>query len=228
MLRAYDKVTGKEVGAVFIPAPQSGSPMTYMANGQPIHRRRGERRPLLRGVHLVCAPQRGDRIETLTEGLRPRTPPHALSRAAAPARSVRVARSRCSLAVPIPMSPEGVLVAVIALRAQARRGPSGTASTPRNRPSAARSDLRRAMCPLPRRNDDGRHRRRRRADRREVQRQLERRAARPDDRPRAAEHAAGQADVTEPRSRPWTSCPTSSARTRSRPARRNCPARRRC
>ena len=33
MLRAYDKATGKEVGAVFIPAPQSGSPMTYMANG---------------------------------------------------------------------------------------------------------------------------------------------------------------------------------------------------
>jgi quinoprotein glucose dehydrogenase len=34
MLRAYDKVTGKEVGAVFIPAPQSGSPMTYMPNGR--------------------------------------------------------------------------------------------------------------------------------------------------------------------------------------------------
>ena len=34
MLRAYDKVTGKEVGAVFIPAPQSGSPMTYLANGR--------------------------------------------------------------------------------------------------------------------------------------------------------------------------------------------------
>jgi glucose dehydrogenase len=34
MLRAYDKATGKEVGAVFIPAPQSGSPMTYMANGK--------------------------------------------------------------------------------------------------------------------------------------------------------------------------------------------------
>jgi len=34
MLRAYDKVTGKEVGSVMIPAPQSGSPMTYMANGR--------------------------------------------------------------------------------------------------------------------------------------------------------------------------------------------------
>jgi quinoprotein glucose dehydrogenase len=33
MLRAYDKATGKEVGAVPMPAPQSGSPMTYMLNG---------------------------------------------------------------------------------------------------------------------------------------------------------------------------------------------------
>ena len=34
MLRAYDKTTGKEVGAVYMPAPQSGSPMTYMLNGK--------------------------------------------------------------------------------------------------------------------------------------------------------------------------------------------------
>jgi quinoprotein glucose dehydrogenase len=34
MLRAYDKATGKEVGAVYIPAPQSGSPMTYMLGGK--------------------------------------------------------------------------------------------------------------------------------------------------------------------------------------------------
>jgi quinoprotein glucose dehydrogenase len=34
MLRGYDKVTGKEVGAVYMPAPQSGSPMTYMLNGK--------------------------------------------------------------------------------------------------------------------------------------------------------------------------------------------------
>ena len=34
MLRAYDKATGKEVGAVYMPAPQSGSPMTYVLNGQ--------------------------------------------------------------------------------------------------------------------------------------------------------------------------------------------------
>jgi quinoprotein glucose dehydrogenase len=34
MLRAYDKATGKEVGAIQMPAPQSGSPMTYMVNGK--------------------------------------------------------------------------------------------------------------------------------------------------------------------------------------------------
>src|SRR5579864_7362516 len=34
MLRAYDKNTGKEVGAVLMPAPQSGSPMTYMVDGK--------------------------------------------------------------------------------------------------------------------------------------------------------------------------------------------------
>jgi quinoprotein glucose dehydrogenase len=34
MLRAYDKKTGKEVGAVYMPAPQSGSPMTYLVNGK--------------------------------------------------------------------------------------------------------------------------------------------------------------------------------------------------
>jgi quinoprotein glucose dehydrogenase len=34
MLRAYDKATGKDAGAVYMPAPQSGSPMTYMLNGR--------------------------------------------------------------------------------------------------------------------------------------------------------------------------------------------------
>jgi quinoprotein glucose dehydrogenase len=34
MLRAYDKATGQEVGAVYMPAPQSGSPMTYMLDGK--------------------------------------------------------------------------------------------------------------------------------------------------------------------------------------------------
>ena len=34
MLRAYDKTTGKEVGAVWMAAPQSGSPMTYSVDGR--------------------------------------------------------------------------------------------------------------------------------------------------------------------------------------------------
>ena len=34
MLRAYDKPSGKEVGAVWMPAHQSGSPMTYSVNGR--------------------------------------------------------------------------------------------------------------------------------------------------------------------------------------------------
>jgi quinoprotein glucose dehydrogenase len=34
MLRAYNKADGKEVGAVYMPAPESGSPMTYMLNGK--------------------------------------------------------------------------------------------------------------------------------------------------------------------------------------------------
>jgi len=34
MLRAYDKATGNEVGAIAMPAPQSGSPMTYTVSGR--------------------------------------------------------------------------------------------------------------------------------------------------------------------------------------------------
>ena len=34
MLRAYDKKTGQQVGAVWMPAPQSGSPMTYSVDGK--------------------------------------------------------------------------------------------------------------------------------------------------------------------------------------------------
>jgi quinoprotein glucose dehydrogenase len=34
MLRAYDKATGQDAGAVYMPAPQTGSPMTYMLNGR--------------------------------------------------------------------------------------------------------------------------------------------------------------------------------------------------
>jgi glucose dehydrogenase len=34
MLRAYEKTAGKEVGAIWMAAPQSGSPMTYLADGK--------------------------------------------------------------------------------------------------------------------------------------------------------------------------------------------------
>jgi quinoprotein glucose dehydrogenase len=34
LLRAYDKATGKDAGAVLMPSQQTGSPMTYMLNGK--------------------------------------------------------------------------------------------------------------------------------------------------------------------------------------------------
>jgi quinoprotein glucose dehydrogenase len=34
MLRAYDKATGRQVGAIWMPAAQSGSPMTYSVDGK--------------------------------------------------------------------------------------------------------------------------------------------------------------------------------------------------
>jgi glucose dehydrogenase len=34
MLRAYDKQTGQQIGAIWMPAPQSGSPMTYSIEGR--------------------------------------------------------------------------------------------------------------------------------------------------------------------------------------------------
>ncbi len=33
LLRAYDKTTGKDAGGVYMPAPSTGGPMTYMVNG---------------------------------------------------------------------------------------------------------------------------------------------------------------------------------------------------
>jgi quinoprotein glucose dehydrogenase len=33
-LRGYDQKTGQQVGAVWMPAPQSGSPMTYSVDGK--------------------------------------------------------------------------------------------------------------------------------------------------------------------------------------------------
>jgi quinoprotein glucose dehydrogenase len=34
MLRGYDKATGRQVGALLMTAPESGSPMTYLADGK--------------------------------------------------------------------------------------------------------------------------------------------------------------------------------------------------
>jgi quinoprotein glucose dehydrogenase len=34
MLRAYDKASGQDLGAVYMPAPQTGSPITYMLGGK--------------------------------------------------------------------------------------------------------------------------------------------------------------------------------------------------
>jgi quinoprotein glucose dehydrogenase len=34
LLRAYDKATGQDAGAVYMPPPQTGSPMTYMLDGR--------------------------------------------------------------------------------------------------------------------------------------------------------------------------------------------------
>ena len=34
MLRAYDKATGKEVGTIYMPAQQSGTPMSYTLKGK--------------------------------------------------------------------------------------------------------------------------------------------------------------------------------------------------
>jgi len=34
MLRAYEKKSGKELGAVYMPSGQTGTPMTYMRDGK--------------------------------------------------------------------------------------------------------------------------------------------------------------------------------------------------
>ena len=65
MLRAYDKATGQEVGAVFMPAPQSGSPMTYVAGGPAVHRARRQRPHLLGRVHRLPPAVIGKRKQKL-------------------------------------------------------------------------------------------------------------------------------------------------------------------
>jgi quinoprotein glucose dehydrogenase len=59
MLRAYDKANGQEVGSVYMPAPQTGSPMTYMLNGR---------------QHLVVAISGGTYSGELVAFKLPRTP----------------------------------------------------------------------------------------------------------------------------------------------------------
>ena len=60
MLRAYDKNNGQEVGAVWMPAPQSGSPMTYIGRRQAVHHRRRQRRHLFGRVPRVQPAGRRD------------------------------------------------------------------------------------------------------------------------------------------------------------------------
>ncbi|MCA1586319.1 MAG: hypothetical protein LC791_16630, partial [Acidobacteria bacterium] len=50
MLRAFDKMTGEEVGALYLPAPQTGLPDDLHARRQAAHRRRGQRRRLFGGT----------------------------------------------------------------------------------------------------------------------------------------------------------------------------------
>ena len=61
MLRAYDKGTGKDAGAVYMPAGQTGSPMSresWCVTLPPAHMRRcsgiGGRNPPRAGCRVVC------------------------------------------------------------------------------------------------------------------------------------------------------------------------------
>ena len=54
-LRAYDKATGREVGSVFMPGSQTGSPMTYSLDGAQYNRRRRRWRHLRGGAAGVSA-----------------------------------------------------------------------------------------------------------------------------------------------------------------------------
>ncbi len=56
MLRAYDKATGRELAALQLPAPQSGSPMTYMLNGRAVPRHCRERTRLSGRADCVSSP----------------------------------------------------------------------------------------------------------------------------------------------------------------------------
>jgi hypothetical protein len=58
MLRAYDKATGAEVRAVFMEAPQTGSPMTYVINGNTFFLRSAEGTLLLSSSPMSCRTRR--------------------------------------------------------------------------------------------------------------------------------------------------------------------------
>ena len=55
MLRAYDQQTGKEVGAVWMPAAAERQPDDLHARRAAVHHRRGRRRHLHERVHRVRA-----------------------------------------------------------------------------------------------------------------------------------------------------------------------------
>lgn len=78
MLRAYDKATGKEVGAVYMPAPQTGSPMTYSINGE---------------QHIVLAISGGNYSGELVAFKLPAQGRQAISSTAAPQVQTQVSRS---------------------------------------------------------------------------------------------------------------------------------------
>ena len=71
MLRAYDKATGKEVGAVPMPAGQTGTPMTYTLNGKQY---------IVVAIAGAGFPGRIDRVQAFGRGSKNLASPKLLSR----------------------------------------------------------------------------------------------------------------------------------------------------
>jgi hypothetical protein len=94
MLRALDKMSGKEVGAVYMPAPQSGSPMTYMLNGSSTRRISGA------GVRGELVAFRLGVNGGTSQGRTNRTDRNAGRSSGGPARKIRayVTAARCLVA----------------------------------------------------------------------------------------------------------------------------------
>ncbi len=55
MPRAYDQENRREIGVAWMPAPQSGSPMTFVRNGKHYLIVAVSGGKLLRRIHLLCA-----------------------------------------------------------------------------------------------------------------------------------------------------------------------------